>query len=102
MAEKVTWTERAEEELLEVLTYVAKQSPQNAAIVLEKLDAAATELVDFPRIGPRVPEFGEEDHLRERHILSYRLLYRLTPDDGIFITAVWHAARPLPQSVERR
>ncbi len=84
------------------MAYVKKQSPQNAALVLETIDAAAAELADFPRMGPRVPEFGEEDHHRERHVLSHRLLYRITPEEDTLIICVWHSARLLPPSIKRR
>ena len=102
MVRQIIWLEEARDELAQVSNYIRQYSEQNAEKVVRALLASSRELADFPRLGPMVPEFGEEDSYRSRRAYSYRLVYRITAEEDIHILAVWHAARPLPQSVKRR
>ncbi|MCP5111722.1 MAG: type II toxin-antitoxin system RelE/ParE family toxin, partial [bacterium] len=54
---------------------------------------ATDRLVDLPRLGRSVPEFGIED-IREVIVGSYRVIYRIR-DDEVHLLTVHHGARLL-------
>jgi toxin ParE1/3/4 len=62
-----------------------------------RIVSAADDLLQFPRIGRRVPEW-DDDTIRERIVGSYRLIYRVR-DEHILIIAVIHGARLLPDDI---
>jgi plasmid stabilization system protein ParE len=100
MDPKVVWLAAALDDLDEIASYIAQDSVSYAAAVVRKIRNAARDLSRFPRMGPRVPEW-DDDNLRQRIIYSYRLIYRIN-DQRIEILCVIHGARLLPQSIRRR
>jgi toxin ParE1/3/4 len=50
-------------------------------------------LARFPPLGRKVPEF-EDENVRELLVYSYRIIYRLLPDEAL-IVAVIHGKRVL-------
>jgi toxin ParE1/3/4 len=100
MAHQVAWLRTAAEELDEIASYIAQDSPRYAGIVAEKILSAARELAEFPNMGGIVPEWNDGS-LRQRIVYSYRLIYRVK-NERIEVLAVIHGARLLPGSVRRR
>ena len=91
MAHKVIWAPRALAALEEIVEYIAKQSPANAASVAQRIVAATDRLADFPRMGRIVPEFNRED-IREVIVFRYRIIYRVR-QDSVQLLDIVHGAR---------
>ncbi len=100
MAHQVVWLSAAVDDLDEIATYIAADSPRYAGIVTEKILAGARELADFPHMGAIVREWNDEAY-RQRIIYSYRLIYRIRPDRVEVLTVI-HGARLLPGSIRIR
>ena len=73
----VAWTFPARQDLFNALRYLVQEakSPQAAATLLERLEAAAASLRQFPERGRVVPELGPPR--RELLVEGYRLVYRV-------------------------
>jgi toxin ParE1/3/4 len=89
---KVTWTEAALADRLDIFRFVASDNPKAAARLDDALERAAGRLSLFPHSGRR----GRVDGTREVQAhTNYRLVYRVLAE-GVFISAVLHAARQWP------
>jgi len=94
LALTLTWSEDAGEDLSQVHSYIARDSPVYAADFVVRLIAAAESLVEMPEMGRTVPEVQDRS-LRELIVGNYRLVYRLKPA-VIQIVGIIHGARLLP------
>jgi addiction module RelE/StbE family toxin len=93
MAAKVSWPDAALRDLAEIISFIAKDSPNYAEVVFEKIIAATQRLENHSLMGNTVPEF-EDSNIRELHIYSYRIIYRLE-SDMVVIGTVIHGKRLL-------
>jgi plasmid stabilization system protein ParE len=100
MAYEIGWHPEAYEELREIVEYISADSAAYASAVATKMVEAADDLLRFPRIGRRVPEWDDDD-IRERIVYQYRLIYCIR-DEHILIIAVIHGARELPDEIQSR
>ena len=99
MGLEVKWSPEAAEDLEAIAEYIARDSEHYARSVVTEILSVSRNIGEFPKIGRIVPEIGDE-HIRERFIYSYRLVYRIGPA-GILIVAVIHGKRLL-ESIEER
>ncbi len=90
---KLRWMPQARADLQAIYDYIAEDSPQNAARMIERLLDRAERMVDFPQSGRKVPEYQRED-IREVIESPYRIIYRTLPD-RIDVLTVMHSARLL-------
>ena len=88
---RVRWTLTAQDDLLEIGGFVARDSPVYAVDAVERLVAAVDLLESHPEIGRVVPEYGRKD-LREIVRGSYRIVY-LVREDGLFVVRIVHGAQ---------
>jgi len=88
---RIVWAPQAIEDVEAIRTYVARDSPHYADLVVERIVAAVALLESSPRSGRVVPEVGDES-LREVIHGNYRIVYRLR-HDIIEIATVFHGAR---------
>ena len=96
MGWKVIVSPRADSDLENIVSYIARHNPDAATRVGHALIARAELLTQFPEMGRVVPEFGQAN-LRELVYRSYRVIYRLKSSDQLIeIVGFWHAARGLP------
>ena len=96
MGWKIDWTEPALEDLGEAVKYIARDDPDAAVLVGEKIVAHVELLESFPEIGPIYRRRSRGD---VRHILStpFRIFYRINKrTNTVEILHVWHAARMRP------
>lgn len=100
MDHQVRWHPEAYDELDAIAQYIAHDSETYAAAVVTRIVEAGDDLVKFPRMGRRVPEW-DEDSIRERIVGNYRLIYRYR-DEHVLILAVVHGARLLDDSISKR
>jgi toxin ParE1/3/4 len=88
----VIFTRAAREDLIDIWTHVAMDDPVAADSVLDRLDEAASNLIQHPEMGPA------RDDIRPglRYLVSgsYLLLYRILGDDIEIVRAV-HGRRDL-------
>jgi len=90
---RVEWSEPALEDLENLRSYIARDSPAYARQFIERILEAATRLTAFPELGRLVPEADRPD-VRELIFHSYRIVYCLEKD-SVFIVTVLHGSRDL-------
>ncbi|HKT54249.1 MAG TPA: type II toxin-antitoxin system RelE/ParE family toxin [Caulobacteraceae bacterium] len=86
-------TARAEEDLIDIWPYIARDNLGAADRLLDRLDQACELLAENPRLGPARPDLAEG--LRYFAIGNYLLLYG-EASYGVEIVRVVHGARDLP------
>jgi len=91
---KVHWTDTARDHLRAIHAYIATNSPQYAAYVVDRLTRRSQQIAEFPLSGRVVPEF-EVPQIRQVLEGSYRIIYYIKPDQ-IDVLAVIHAAQQIP------
>ncbi|WP_022947404.1 type II toxin-antitoxin system RelE/ParE family toxin [Methylohalobius crimeensis] len=96
---EVKWSPEAIEDLEAIAEYIARDSEYYARAVVTEILSVSRSTGEFPLIGRIVPEIGDE-HIRERFIYSYRLVYRVE-SVRILIVAVIHGKRLLENIAER-
>lgn len=94
----LSWTERAQDDLAGIHTFISRDSPHYASVVIQKLFAAVDRLRDFPESGRAVPEFANP-LVREVVQPPYRIVYRLVSDREIHILTVHHGAQRFPEDL---
>jgi toxin ParE1/3/4 len=83
----------AEEDLLEIGLYIARDSPGNAERFVDALERECRKLAMSPfDVGQRCE--GLHPELRRHNFKSYALIYRPVPD-GIELVGVFHGSREL-------
>ena len=93
MARRIVWSRRAVQDLDTLTAFIAADSPAYAGVVLKNIVNQTKILTRFPHAGRKVPEFDDEN-IRELVVYSYRVIYRLQPDE-VLIVAVIHGKRIL-------
>lgn len=96
---KVYWTVEARARLLEIQTYIAKDSPTVARQVVTRLLQRSKQLAAPPLTGRRMPEYPD-DEMREWLERPYRIIYRVTLD-RIEIVTLKHYRQRLPRDPQR-
>lgn len=100
MARGLVWSTEAIEDIESIASYIERDSAWYAKAVTSKIVETAESIPEFPEIGRIVPEIGDPA-IRERFVYSYRIIYRLEPEQ-ILVAAVIHGSRllqPLTQSI---
>jgi toxin ParE1/3/4 len=90
MAYQIKWSPRATNNLENICNYIAKDSEYYATIFAKRV-FIINSLVEFPKSGRIVPEYGSEN-IREKIYENYRIVYRLK-EEFIEIVAISHSAR---------
>ena len=88
-----TRTAQAEDDLIEIWTYIAQDDLTAADRLLDRIDEACGHLAENPLMGPAHPDLAVG--LRYFIIGNYLVLYREASDD-VEIVRVVHGARHLP------
>jgi toxin ParE1/3/4 len=86
---KVHWAGVAEEDLKNIVLYIADDSPTNARAIFEKIKESASNLTQLPergRIGPELQDQGITLY-RELIVAPWRLIYRIS-DRKIYVLSV--------------
>ena len=101
MGWRVRWTTPAWTDVEEIAKFIARDSPRYAVVLQREAQAAAASLRQFARRGRVVPE-RNDDRLRELLVArSYRLIYRIAPEEEVHIIAFVHSARDLDAFMSR-
>lgn len=86
-------TALAEDDLIDIWTYIAQDNPSAADALLDRIDLACQRLAEHPGMGPARPDLAPA--LRYFVVGRYLILYREMPG-GVEIVRVVHGARHLP------
>ena len=100
---RVVWTESAAADLVEIVAFIAGNSPANARRLLIRLRSRADSLGRSPQRGRIVPELASSGTRmwRERVVRPYRLVYRIR-EDIVMVGAVVDGRRDLEELLLER
>ena len=86
---KVHWARIAEEDLTNIILYIAEDSPTNARVIFNKIKAKASSLTQFPEKGRVLPELQEQGLFlyRELIVAPWRIVFRIS-DKKVYILSV--------------
>jgi toxin ParE1/3/4 len=86
---KVEWASVAENDLKQIMNYVAAESPGTALHLFKKIRQKTSSLYTFPERGRIVPELqGQGIHIyRELIIAPWRIVYRIS-NRTVFVLSV--------------
>ena len=88
---QVIWAPSALKDVESIADYIARDSPEQAALFVTRVLEATDRLADFPLSGRVIPEIANES-CREIIYGAFRIMYRLERGE-VWITAVVHGAR---------
>ncbi|HET8555011.1 MAG TPA: type II toxin-antitoxin system RelE/ParE family toxin, partial [Rhodanobacteraceae bacterium] len=79
---KVSWTEPALDDLLQVVDFIAEDNPLTAERILEQLSRRAATLERMPQCGRKVPELCGTRVAAQRELIvrPWRLFYAIEKD----------------------
>ncbi|MDH4331527.1 MAG: type II toxin-antitoxin system RelE/ParE family toxin [Desulfobulbaceae bacterium] len=85
----VDWAVVAEDDLKNIILYIAEDSPANARTVFEKIKEKASNLTQFPERGRIVPELQDQGIFlyRELVVAPWRMIYRIS-EQKVYILSV--------------
>jgi len=86
---KVHWAGIAEEDLKNIILYIAEDNPTNARYIFEKIKETASSLTCFPERGRIVPELQDQGIFlyRELVLAPWRIVYRIS-DKKVYVLSV--------------
>ena len=90
MAE-VIWAPSALRDVDDIAEFISKDSPEQAALFIERLIEKTDRLASYPLSGRIIPEIGKQN-TREIIYGSYRIMYLIERDEA-WITGIIHGAR---------
>jgi toxin ParE1/3/4 len=91
MAAEIRWTKEAAFWLEDIHRYIAKDNPEAAGRVIEKIYEKVQILTEFPEIGYHYRREPEGD-IRVILYGHYRIAYFFRDPDGVEILGVFHGA----------
>ena len=93
---QVLWTHTAQQDLTEIIEYIAQDSIADALAILQKLETKAALLITLPNRGRVVPELLHTGISQYRELVSapWRIVYRVE-NKQILIMAVLDSRRDL-------
>ena len=76
----IIWAGVAENDLKEIIEYIATDNPTNALITLKKIKQKASSLYTLPERGRIVPELKDQGILLYRELIvpPWRIIYRIS------------------------
>jgi len=86
---KVFWASVAEDDLKNIILYIAKDNPTNAKTIIRKITGKASSLTQLPERGRTVPELQDQGIFlyRELIIAPWRIIYRIS-DKKVYVLSV--------------
>ena len=96
MGWSVVLTEQSQNDLREIVSFIARDSPERARRFANELVDQALSVGNFPEMGRAVPELGDPA-VREVVHGSYRIVYELLREpNAVYVLRFWHGARGKP------
>ena len=93
---QVLWTHTAQQDLTEIVDYIAQDSIDDALAILQKLETKAALLITLPNRGRIVPELLHTGISQYRELVNapWRIIYRVE-NKQVLIMAVLDSRRNL-------
>ncbi|MFH2133685.1 MAG: type II toxin-antitoxin system RelE/ParE family toxin [Pseudomonadota bacterium] len=93
---QVLWTHTAQQDLTEIIEYIAQDSVGDALVILQRLETKAALLITLPNRGRVVPELLHTGISQYRELISapWRIVYRVD-NRQVLIMAVLDSRRDL-------
>jgi plasmid stabilization system protein ParE len=90
----VVWANIAENDLKNIIEYIADDSPPNASRIFKSIKQKASSLCTFPERGRIVTELRDQGILQYRELVisPWRILYRIS-EMNVFVLAVLDSRR---------
>lgn len=100
---KVVWSETAENDLIDIIAYIIRDSRSNASKIFRKIKNKANSLNLSPQRGRIVPELRDQGitQYRELIITQWRLMYRVA-ESNIYIVSVLDARQNVEDMLLKR
>lgn len=92
MSGRLTRTDRAEQDLLAIWAYIARDNPAAADALLDDLDGASRDLAAFPSMGPARNDLGAG--IRYFPVANYVIVYHQVTD-GVEVIRYLHGHREI-------
>lgn len=83
-------TDQALEDLASVWSYIARDDPDAATRLIERIESATHRLEKYPWLGEVDPRVGE---YRRRLIVGNYLVYYRVENESVIVLRVYHSAR---------
>ena len=86
---QVVWVKVAENDLTNIIEYIAEDSPLNALKILKKIKEKASNLYYSPKRGRVIPELGDFGILQYRELIMppWRIIYRIA-EEKVFVLSI--------------
>ncbi|MCD6570693.1 MAG: type II toxin-antitoxin system RelE/ParE family toxin [Deltaproteobacteria bacterium] len=100
---EVIWASVAENDLKEIIEYVATDSPDSALKILKKIKQKASNLYAIPERGRIVPELQDQgiSQYRELIIPPWRIIYRIS-ELNVYVLSVLDSRRNIEDILLKR
>jgi len=100
---EIIWAVVAENDLKEIIEYIATDSPANALKILKRIKQKASSLYTLPERGRIVPELQDQGILlyRELIIPPWRIIYRIS-EIKVYVLSVLDARQNVEDMLLKR
>ena len=100
---QVVWSNIAENDLNNIIEYIADDSPPNALKIFKRIKQKASSLSNFPERGRIVPELRDQGILQYREIViaPWRIQYRIS-EMNVFVLSVLDSRRNIEDILLKR
>ena len=100
---QVVWSNIAENDLKNIIEYIADDSPPDALTIFKSIKQKASSLNTFPERGRIVPELRDQGILQYREIVMspWRILYRIS-EMNVFVLSVLDSRRNIEDILLKR
>jgi addiction module RelE/StbE family toxin len=90
----VIWSEVAENDLKNIIEYIADDNPPDALKIFKNIKRKASSLYTFPERGRVVPELRDQGILQYRELIipPWRILYRIS-ENSVYVLSVLDSRR---------
>ena len=97
------WSNIAENDLNNIVEYIADDSPPNALKIFKRIKQKASSLYTFPERGRIVPELRDQGIIQYRELIisPWRILYRVTKM-SVFVLSVLDSRRNIEDTLLKR
>jgi len=100
---QVLWSNIAENDLKNIIEYIADDSPPNALKIFKNIKQKASSLNTFPERGRIVPELRDQGILQYRELVisPWRVFYRIS-EKNVFVLSVLDSRRNIEDILLKR
>jgi len=100
---EVIWSNVAENDLKNIIEYIADDSPSNAFKIFKNIKQKASSLYRLPKRGRIVPELRDQGILQYRELIipPWRILYRIS-ENNVYVLSVLDSRRNIEDILLKR